>query len=103
MMHQGDNDFVRFISYDHSKDYSDEDGCRSKLNFLEEVVDDEQTMYSFISRANTLDEALSRYAALLTMPLHMRDSITQVREEYRKRFDSLSQNVWLVSLEFDVR
>lgn len=98
MMYQSDNDFVRFISYDHSEDNSNnrmpEDGYRCKLNFLEEVVDDEQTTYSFRSRASTLDEALLRYAKVLKMPFHMRDSITQTREEYREKFDLLSQNVW---------
>lgn len=96
MMYHSDNDFIQFISYDGSE-ASSENGTsrnryRAKINSLEEIVDDDQTTFSFVSRINTLDEALSRYAKLLKMPFNMRDSMTQYRKKIVENFDAQSCN-----------
>lgn len=90
-MYHSDNDFIRFITYDGPEGnpvyYTPRNRYRARLNSLNEIVDDKQTTFSFISRMDKLDEALSRYAMLLKMPLNMRDNMAEQRKEFKEKFD----------------
>lgn len=73
MLYRSDNELIHFIEMDGAP---------------KSIVANENTTFSFRSRANNLEEALARYGRLLKMPLNMRDRMTNIRKDIARMFES---------------